>query len=53
MSVALPEIFSGGFVTYAKEQKEKLLQIDPDLLAEHGVVSEACAKAMAQNAEQL
>lgn len=47
------EIFSGGFVTYAKEQKEKLLQIDPALLAENGVVSEACAKAMAQNARAI
>lgn len=47
------QIFSGGFVTYAKEQKEKLLQIDPNLLAEHGVVSEACAKAMAQNAREI
>lgn len=47
------EIFSGGFVTYAKEQKEKLLQIDPALLAENGVVSEACAKVMAQNARAI
>lgn len=47
------EVFSGGFVTYAKEQKEKLLQIDPALLAENGVVSEACAKAMAQNARAI
>lgn len=47
------QIFSGGFVTYAKEQKEKLLQIDPNLLAEHGVVSEACAKAMAQNTREI
>ncbi|MCU7357482.1 competence/damage-inducible protein A [Enterococcus dispar] len=47
------QIFSGGFVTYAKEQKEKLLQINPNLLAEHGVVSEACAKAMAQNAREI
>lgn len=46
-------IFAGGFVTYAKEQKEQLLQIDPALLDEYGVVSEECAKAMAQNARTI
>lgn len=47
------KVFAGGFVTYAKEQKEKLLQIDAALLQEYGVVSEACAKAMAKNARKI
>ncbi len=42
-------IFPGGFVTYAAEQKEKMLGIDPDLIEQYGVVSAETAKAMADN----
>lgn len=41
-------VFSGGFVTYTAAAKEALLDISPGLLAQSGVVSEACAKAMAE-----
>lgn len=41
---------TGGFVTYRKSAKERLLGINPELLAEFGAVSEAIARAMAVNA---
>ena len=42
--------FDGGVVVYSNNLKEKILGIDPGLLAEHGAVSEACARAMAEQA---
>lgn len=47
------EVFMGGFVTYSKAMKEQLLRIAPELLAKNGVVSEACAIAMAEQARNL
>lgn len=47
------EVFVGGFVTYSKEMKEQLLKIPHDLLDKNGVVSEACAIAMAEQARKL
>lgn len=41
---------TGGFVTYRKSAKERLLGINPELLAEFGAVSESIARAMAVNA---
>lgn len=42
--------YLGGGVTYANDLKEKLLGVDPNILQEHGAVSEACARAMAEGA---
>jgi nicotinamide-nucleotide amidase len=39
--------FVGGFQVYQTEMKTRLLGLDPALVAEHGVVSEAVAAAMA------
>ncbi len=44
--------FAGGFLVYSDAMKEKLLGIDPALLAEHTSVSEAAANAMAEGARQ-
>lgn len=41
------EVFDGGFVTYAPEQKEALLGIDPQVIDKYGVVSGETAGAMA------
>ena len=42
----------GGVVAYANEVKTGLLAIDPALIARHGVVSPACALALAQAARR-
>lgn len=39
--------FLRGYVTYSNESKTQLLGVSPDVLAEHGAVSEAVASAMA------
>ncbi|NLZ38394.1 MAG: competence/damage-inducible protein A [Firmicutes bacterium] len=43
------QYFLQGLVTYSNEAKIKMLGIEPNLIAEHGAVSEAVALAMAQN----
>ena len=40
--------FLGSVVAYANEVKIKLLDVPEAVLIEHGAVSEACARAMAQ-----
>ena len=47
------EVFPGGFVTYSKETKVSFLGIDSALLDRVGVVSEECAKEMAEAALRL
>lgn len=47
------EVFKGGFVTYSTETKVKFLGIDEAELKKHGVVSEFCATAMAEQALKL
>lgn len=42
--------FERGFVTYSNEAKTGLLGVDPALIAAHGAVSEAVARAMVQGA---
>lgn len=41
--------FVGGLVAYSNQLKEKLLGLDPSLLAGHGAVSSAVARAMADS----
>lgn len=38
--------FEGGVVAYSNRSKTKLLGVPAEVLAEHGAVSEACARAM-------
>lgn len=45
-------VFRQGYVTYANEAKTELLGVPTPLLAEHGAVSEAVARAMAEGALQ-
>lgn len=44
--------FWGGIIAYDNRVKERLLQIDPQLLQEHGAVSGAVAAAMAMGVKQ-
>lgn len=42
------EVFVNGMVTYSNESKQRLLGVRPETLAEHGAVSEATAREMAE-----
>lgn len=44
------DYFMRGYVTYSNEAKTELLGVPEELLARHGAVSEACARAMASGA---
>ena len=46
-------VFRTGVITYANEAKMRLLGVPEAILAEHGAVSEATAKAMAEGARRL
>ena len=46
-------IFLGGLVTYSDESKKRLLDIPAEFIEEHGVVSEAVALKMAENAKKI
>lgn len=46
-------IFNGGFVTYANDAKKDLLHIEPQIIADNGVVSGQTAVAMATGARQI
>jgi nicotinamide-nucleotide amidase len=39
--------FLGGVIAYSNEVKTELLNVDPQIIEEHGAVSEQCAQAMA------
>jgi nicotinamide-nucleotide amidase len=47
------EVFLGGVVSYADAFKSALLGVDATILAAHGAVSEAAARAMAEGALRL
>ncbi len=44
------DVVERGFVTYANEAKSEMLGVAPALIAAHGAVSEAVARAMAEGA---
>lgn len=47
------ETYLGGVVTYATELKASVLDVDQQIIDEHGVVSPECAKAMASGVRAL
>ena len=46
------QFFMGAIVSYSNSIKQNLLRVSPQILEQHGAVSEACACAMAQGALQ-
>ena len=46
-------VLLGGIVTYATSVKEGLVHVDRAIVETHGVISDACAKAMAENTRSL
>ncbi len=44
--------FERGLVSYSNRAKTELLGVSPDLIATHGAVSEAVARAMAEGARE-
>ena len=53
MVTAVPgssDVFLGGWITYANEMKRSQVNVAPELLAQHGAVSEPVARAMAEGA---
>ena len=44
------DVVDRGFVTYSNEAKSELLGVEPDLIRDHGAVSEPVARAMAEGA---
>lgn len=47
----ISQVFDGGFVTYSPATKVALLDVNAEIIGQHGVVSEATACAMAQGAK--
>ena len=43
-------VFDRGFVTYSNQSKTEMLSVPAELIEQHGAVSEAVAKAMAEGA---
>ena len=49
----ISRVYKGGVVTYTDEVKANLLNIDQDLIGEHGAVSAQVAEAMADKVRAL
>lgn len=47
------DVLRGGLAAYATDVKTSLLNVDPELVALHGVISAECAHAMAAGAVDL
>lgn len=47
------QVFLGGVVSYANAVKESVLGVSPQILREHGAVSEECALAMVRGIQRL
>jgi nicotinamide-nucleotide amidase len=47
------DYFRGGVVAYSNDVKVDVLQVPPDILAQHGAVSEQTAAAMAEKVRRL
>jgi len=47
------DVFAGSVVVYAARTKERVLGVPAETIVSHGVVSEACAAAMAAGARRL
>jgi PncC family amidohydrolase len=47
------KVFLGGVVSYATAVKIDVLGVPEDLVEEHGVISEECARAMAEGTRRL
>lgn len=47
------EVFRGGFVPYSNETKQKFIGVSKSALEEHGAVSEAVAREMAQGTRRV
>jgi nicotinamide-nucleotide amidase len=47
------DVFVGGVLAYADQVKSTVLGVRPELLTEHGAVSEPCARAMAEGVRKL
>jgi len=47
------KFYKGGLVTYATEEKHRLLDISYDVINKYGVVSKEVAELMAKNAQKL
>ena len=45
-------VFLSGSVPYSNEAKTKMLRVDPQLISEHGAVSEEVARALAEGARE-
>jgi len=45
--------FKGGVVTYSADVKEKVLGVKKETIDQYGVVSEQCAREMAENVREL
>ena len=47
------KVYKGSLITYATSLKTKLAHVDEQLIAQYGVMSEECAKAMALGAKKV